>query len=720
MEARLEARGVTAAGDGHRFAVIALATLTILGSRGPAAAEQDRSSASEKGSLVVYPHVEVRWSSVPPYTVLQDTFLHLSNDFPAAVDVKLFFVNGDPPLIAEPLRGEGDDDAIRAERAPAPPTGSASWTDPTDHPPTTYIHPLAQDPEGDEHGIGIALGLDPRCEGESIFGRLTASYNDLFGDTTRIDEAYFRIGSPTSKERFPAEGTSLEIVEVFGNTTAVVGGSLPVLIGVSEGTLSGLPGLPNDGRVTFRVVGYDIPTDTTEDLRVFGSVMWADVCDDPDTIGCDPDKILEATAPANTGHHPRIEIAKTCNVPFVCEGEDTPVTYTYTVWNPGNVQLGSVMETIMDDGCAVMMFIGGDTDGDTNLDPSEVWTFECSTTISTGSTDTVTVTGLTGVPSCDATASDTLTIPVMNCGEERDHPGWNHFDNIVTLTANEPAYWSAATGLPKGVARWQTLDPADEGQGPGRPDPDDPSQRYLRGFVVAFAIRQVPVGDEIRWNHLAGDATIVNYREQHAWQYATPAFQVIDEFAHGAATGTPGDLLLDGTEYAEHGAMLLLNFIASNSDAYSGGGIGALHDTALTLMPLAGDFRSDTVGPRTTKATFDIWNQNEVKFTNLDQCVSCWSSTRLSRSPLPNHFLMHSLHTDAGKARIDGVTSGLCAPDEAFETALIGVATRLIAPGIVTGHNLFDIGRESGRIRYDAHDPPPEASGGMRRELLNP
>ncbi len=292
----------------------------------------------------------------------------------------------------------------------------------------------------------------------------------------------------------------------------------------------------------------------------------------------------------------------------------------------------------------------------------------------------------------------------------RDHPGWNHFDNIITLTANEPAYWAASTGLPKGVGPWQTLDPGDDG--PGRPDPLDPTQRYLRGFVVAFAVVQTPAFDEIRWNHLAGDAAIVNYREEHAWQYNAESFQVNDPFVHGQPTGTPGVLMLDGFEYVQAPALLHLNFIASNSDAYSGASTPIVHDTDVALLPVWLDLRQETTGPRTTKATFDIWNENEVKFTNLDECITCWTGRLFSEHAIPNHFLIEALHTDAGRVRIDGVTSGLCAPADARETALLGVATKLLTPYAASGQNLVGLGSEDGLLRYDVSDPPPESNGG--------
>jgi hypothetical protein len=56
-------------------------------------------STVTKGSLVIFPKVEIRWAGSPPYPLIQDTFLSLTNDSNSAVPVFMYFVNGDPPLV---------------------------------------------------------------------------------------------------------------------------------------------------------------------------------------------------------------------------------------------------------------------------------------------------------------------------------------------------------------------------------------------------------------------------------------------------------------------------------------------------------------------------------------------------------------------------------------------------------------------------------------------
>ena len=65
---------------------------------GPA---HDKVSGTEKGSLFFFAKVEIRWDK-DCVTLLQDTFLSLTNDFPKDVRVQLYFINGDAPLDAAP------------------------------------------------------------------------------------------------------------------------------------------------------------------------------------------------------------------------------------------------------------------------------------------------------------------------------------------------------------------------------------------------------------------------------------------------------------------------------------------------------------------------------------------------------------------------------------------------------------------------------------------
>lgn len=314
---------------------------------------------------------------------------------------------------------------------------------------------------------------------------------------------------------------------------------------------------------------------------------------------------------------------------------------------------------------------------------------------------------------------------------ERAHPGWNNLGAQVLLTGNEPVYWSTLTGMPLGVAPWALLDP---GQPPGRPDPLVEGERTIRGFLVAWAVDAN--GREIRWNHLTGTAVTVNYAERSAWEYKPYAFQ-----ARGGAHGTqpvscevlslesgqcvdarvvPGRLDTDGIEYDACPGALMFEFIAVGAgvpDRLNPPTVLPV-ETTLTLMPCGFDLRQETEGPITTKANFDIWNENEVRFSGTERCVTCWDSTPLDAYMylgVANHFFVHNLQTDRGKARVHGLASRRCDTADRLSEAvgLLGVARKAIDfpdKTALAGTTLSIQGSRSGQVFYDVAPPTSERS----------
>ena len=288
---------------------------------------------------------------------------------------------------------------------------------------------------------------------------------------------------------------------------------------------------------------------------------------------------------------------------------------------------------------------------------------------------------------------------------ERAHPGWNWVNCSTVLTQNEPTYFSALTGS-GGCQPFTTLDTA--GGVVGRLDPEAADgSRVLRGFAIAYAVDRH--GNEISWNHLSGSATVVSYADQAAWEYNAYAFQASAEL--GLWTNdAPGEFLLDGGEYEVCFDKLLLDFYAVGSPAFSQGATAVMLDTDLTLFPVMADLRQDNDGPLTTKAKFDIWNQNEDGFSGTTRCITCWDQTLLSNYELPNHFMMSTIHTDKGKARIDGIFSTVC--PESVDAPLLGVAAKLLgfsgaASGrAFSGMNLVGQGEEAGYFLADIIEPP--------------
>ena len=289
---------------------------------------------------------------------------------------------------------------------------------------------------------------------------------------------------------------------------------------------------------------------------------------------------------------------------------------------------------------------------------------------------------------------------------EPAHDGWNWVNCITRLTNDEPTYMSAVTGLPDGCQPFTILDDG------GRPDPEGPpGSRVLRGYAIAYAVDNF--GNEIRWNHLKGDAVLINYAGSTAWEYSAYAFQA-SAAEHGQATDeTPGQLLLDGSEYDICFDKLLLDFYAVGSQALSGDAVVVSVDTDLTLFPVDLDVRQDANPPVITKAHFDIWNMEERMFSGTTRCITLWDQTMLSVYDPPNHFLLRNLQTDKGKARIDGLASAGCGP-YSVDAALLGVAAKMLAfsgagSGLsIGGTTLVGQGEQPATILFDVIEPPGE------------
>jgi hypothetical protein len=337
-------------------------------------------------------------------------------------------------------------------------------------------------------------------------------------------------------------------------------------------------------------------------------------------------------------------------------------------------------------------------------------------------------------------------IPAVRVGNppvvvERAHDGWTKFNWTSEWTGNESNYFSVMTGLPKGAPRFDGLDTGPGG--PGRPDNEGTQDRVLRGFVLAWAVDET--GHQISWNHLQGTATVVNYRDMGAWEYGAYSFQTVSVTTEGSQVGTdPGKLELNGIDYDSCFNRLLLDFFADGSEPFSApkNGPFVMVETDLTLLPMLQDLRQDNYGPLHTKALFEVWNSNEDFLSHTDHCLWCWDQILLGDIAQPNNFLLAQLHTDKGKARIDGVASSTvcdapnccdryddaCRSDFEFEnnglraplcseaTPLLGVANKILAfsgqrsARGYAGVTLTGQGYEDGKIKSDLPSGPEQAT----------
>lgn len=284
-------------------------------------------------------------------------------------------------------------------------------------------------------------------------------------------------------------------------------------------------------------------------------------------------------------------------------------------------------------------------------------------------------------------------------------PGWNFADCEFTLTADQSLFWSLATGSPQGCQPFAVIDPD------GRPDPDGiTGRRVLRGFVLAWAVDAE--GREIKWNHLSGGATTIDYELTSAWEYGPYAFAA-NSLDHGQQTDDrPGQLILNGREYDAPYDVLILTFDAAGASHSTGNGITVSSDTDLTLHLIEADLRDENFGLVNTLVRYDIWNMNERRFSGTQHPLTCWHQRLFSDLGLPNNFLRSVLQTDRGKTRIHGLPQEDCSP-RFLPAAVLGVArTKLAFSGQTSGQEstsetLIGSGCEEAAILYDLHQAVP-------------
>jgi hypothetical protein len=223
-------------------------------------------------------------------------------------------------------------------------------------------------------------------------------------------------------------------------------------------------------------------------------------------------------------------------------------------------------------------------------------------------------------------------------------------DFLMKVTQNHPVWFSARTGLNNFDAIPIEVPPFDGPVG------------ELKCWAVDAA-----GANQINWNHLYGTAKVIDFYNGTAYEYNSYNFAARSGTL-GNPVGTGGNILLDGVQFDACPTYLLFNF---NS---VGSGWGFFKDTDLTLVPCKQDLRQDR-RPTFTKAKFEIWNENETKYTGAYKCIKCWFEDYLSK--ISAKFTYRHLHTTQGRFRVQGVASTVCSP-VAAASPLVGLSAELL------------------------------------------
>jgi hypothetical protein len=275
------------------------------------------------------------------------------------------------------------------------------------------------------------------------------------------------------------------------------------------------------------------------------------------------------------------------------------------------------------------------------------------------------------------------------------------------------------------------------------------------GSLVCFAVSDQ--GDtQIKYNHLHGNALIQVVGNPY-WFYNAASFAAPNG-VQGAPIGTPGQLALDGSVYDACPQYLLTNFFSAPDDDDNNtlSVVPWPFRADLTLWPCRQDLRQDRT-PTCTKAKFDVWNANEVKFTGAYQCFKCFYEGFLDEIGRKTHasdfsdgdttqrgpgfgwekFTRDGLGTVGARMRVQGVASTVCdnkirgCPAGAGvtkATPLLGIMMYAVDIGLINSNNaktvipyaggplLFGAGvtdgsalNPHGLVQWDPAGPTPEA-----------
>jgi hypothetical protein len=304
----------------------------------------------------------------------------------------------------------------------------------------------------------------------------------------------------------------------------------------------------------------------------------------------------------------------------------------------------------------------------------------------------------------------------------------NRVDFVIPITRNQAVWFDARTGQGTFQVNPFPLGPANGFDNPflvGPPflptttEANDTSGPFERGMLACWAV-DGGGQNQIKWNHLSGTATVHERIDRGAaYEYNAYAFFVptgIDQEPVGVA----GTLNLNGVEYDSCPLYQIGQFSPVVTGFLNPNLVIAINRLVVTGCSL--NLNQDWV-PVFTKLQFDVWNEEEVKFTGAFECADSWHETFFDDvDSAPQNFLRDNLGTDAARYRIQGVKSTQCEDARATPprvTQAVGVlaiqASLLVIDGLKVskiGTNLAGAGKFTGKIVWDPAGVVPE--GGIR------
>lgn len=329
----------------------------------------------------------------------------------------------------------------------------------------------------------------------------------------------------------------------------------------------------------------------------------------------------------------------------------------------------------------------------------------------------------------------------------------NRVDFQFPLTANQPFWFDARSGAGTLQVNRFPIGASNGFDNPflinvGVDEALDDNGPYFRGTLACWVVRYVtadvngggndvdpcgcnppPVPDpndigetQVRYNHLSGTATVYHTTagsyEYNAYAFFAPGGTELDPIVGS----TPGVLRLNGIQYDQCPEYLVGQFTPTGATNPLGRPAVVSQRLAVTACRL--DLRQDWVLVY-TKLKFDVWNEDEVRFTGAFDCADSWHETQFTADVLPvgagavaaidaaaQNFQFSTLQTYAARYRVRGVASDRCPVDDAriAPVGLLGVHSVQLGGGLndMIGTTLAGAGKTSDVIRWD-----PDLGGGV-------
>jgi hypothetical protein len=245
--------------------------------------------------------------------------------------------------------------------------------------------------------------------------------------------------------------------------------------------------------------------------------------------------------------------------------------------------------------------------------------------------------------------------------------------------------------------------------GPGGVTEDtDTSGPYRRGWLICFVVNYLS-STQVKWNHLSGTATVyhpvLGAYEYNAYAFYAPLGLDLDPI------GIPGILNLNGVEYDSCPLYQIGQFSPNGAGGTPGAPLTDANRLALVTCSPASDPTFAW-----TRLQFDVWSEDEIKFTGAFECAYTWHETTFGSDldAAAQNFDWRNLGTFSARYRVQGFKGTPCeAPNRITQNVgILAVHSSTLqsdgAPPRLIGTTLAAAGKFAGRLSWTPSGPVPE------------